>query len=117
MSSDAIVFVLFVLLLLVLIAAAFFVYVYWWQMQRPSPKLEGKLRAPFLDAAVEILRDKHGVPHIFAQSEADLFRAQGWVHAQDRMWQLEQARGSAAVRVLPAVAGDIRGDARASVRA
>ena len=68
-------------------------------MQRPSPKLEGKLRAPFLDAPVEILRDKHGVPHVYAQSEADLLRAQGWLHAQDRMWQLEQSRRTASGRL------------------
>jgi penicillin amidase len=41
---------------------------------------------------VEILRDKHGVPHIYAQTLADLIRAQGFVHAQDRLWQMEQNR-------------------------
>jgi penicillin amidase len=41
---------------------------------------------------VEILRDKWGVPHIYARNTADLFFAQGYVVAQDRMWQLEMWR-------------------------
>lgn len=94
MSGSVVGFVviLAILLVLALFAAGIFLYVYWWQMQRPSPKLEGKLHAPCFSQPVEVLRDKHGVPHVFAQSEADLFRAQGFLHAQDRMWQMEQAR-------------------------
>lgn len=99
MNSSVIIVILAALFVLVLFAAAIFLYVYWWQMQRPSPKLEGKLRAPFLDQEVEILRDKHGVPHVYAQNEADLFRTQGWLHAQERMWQMEQARRIAAGRL------------------
>jgi penicillin amidase len=99
MTSATFIVILAVLFVLVLLAAAVFLYVYWWQIQRPSPKLEGKLAAPFLDAPVEILRDKHGVPHVYAQGEADLFRAQGWLHAQERMWQMEQARRTAAGRL------------------
>jgi penicillin amidase len=41
---------------------------------------------------VEVLRDKWGVPHIYARNTADLFFAQGYVVAQDRMWQLEMWR-------------------------
>jgi penicillin amidase len=48
---------------------------------------------------VEVLRDKHGMPHIFAQTEADLFRTLGWTHAQDRFWQMEQARRTAQGRL------------------
>jgi penicillin amidase len=99
MNSSTLIVILAALFALVLLAAAVFLYVYWWLMQRPNPKLEGKLAAPFLDAPVEILRDKHGVPHVYAQSEADLFRAQGWLHAQERMWQMEQARRIAAGRL------------------
>lgn len=42
-----------------------------------------------LSGQVEILRDKWAVPHIFAQSETDLFKAQGYAHAQERLWQME----------------------------
>jgi len=99
MSSSTIILILIILLVLGLLAAAIFFYVYGWLMQRPNPKLNGRIKAPFLDQPVEILRDKHGIPHLYAQSEADLFRAQGWVHAQDRMWQMEQNRRSAAGRL------------------
>ena len=99
MNSSLIIVILSILFTLVLFAAIVFFYVYWWLMQRPTPKLEGKLAAPFLDQPVEVLRDKHGTPHVYAQNEADLFRAQGWLHAQDRMGQMEQARRTAAGRL------------------
>jgi penicillin amidase len=99
MDSSVIIAVLSVMLLLALATTGVFLYVYWWQLQRPNPKLEGKLHAPFLSAPVEVVRDKHGVPHVYAQNEADLWRAQGWLHAQDRMWQMEQARRIASGRL------------------
>ncbi len=45
-----------------------------------------------LDEPVEVWRDSLGVPHIWAEDEADLFRAIGFVHAQDRLWQMELFR-------------------------
>lgn len=45
-----------------------------------------------LQGSVEIIRDTWGIPHIYAQNEADLFFAQGYVHAQDRLWQMELLR-------------------------
>lgn len=83
---------LLILLLVIVPLGAFFVYLYWWSIQRSNPQLEGTLRLPGLTAPVEILRDKHGVPHLYAQNQADLLRAQGFVHAQDRLWQMEQNR-------------------------
>ena len=97
--TNSIIFVLLVLLVLALVAAGLFLYVYWWLMQRSDPKLNGQVKAPFLEKAVEIRRDKRGVPHIYAESQADLFRAQGWVHAQDRFWQMEQNRRTALGRL------------------
>lgn len=41
---------------------------------------------------IEILRDSHGIPHCYAGSESDAFFAQGWVHADDRLWQMEYDR-------------------------
>ncbi|BAM00476.1 MULTISPECIES: penicillin acylase family protein [Caldilinea] len=90
---------LIVLLILVLLGAALFLHLYWWRMQRAAPKLDGTVKATGFDQPVEILRDKHGVPHIYAQTEADLYRALGWVHAQDRFWQMEQARRTAQGRL------------------
>ena len=59
--------------------------------QSLSP-IEGTLRTPGLKAPVEVLRDRWGVPHIYAQNMDDLFFAQGYVQAQDRLWQMEMWR-------------------------
>lgn len=56
------------------------------------PVLDGELRVADLSAPVLVRRDAHGVPHIDAQNEADLFEAQGYVTAQDRLWQLDTMR-------------------------
>ncbi len=53
------------------------------------PKLEGTVQVPGLEAPVEILRDNYGVAHIYAQNQADLFFAQGYLAAQDRLYQIE----------------------------
>jgi penicillin G amidase len=45
-----------------------------------------------LESEVEILRDKHGVPHIYADNEDDLYRAVGFAMAQDRLWQMDLLR-------------------------
>lgn len=83
---------LLIVLLIILPIGAFFFYLYWWSIQRSNPRHDGTLSLACFAAPVEVLRDKHGVPHIYAQSQADLFRAQGFVHAQDRLWQMEQNR-------------------------
>jgi penicillin amidase len=74
-----------VLLVLVLVVAA----VGAWFVRRPWPKVKGESSVSGLSTPVEILRDEWGVPHIYAQNEHDLFFAQGYVHAQDRLWQME----------------------------
>jgi penicillin amidase len=56
------------------------------------PTLEGRVVAPGVAAPVEILRDRWGVPHIRAGSAADAYFALGYVHAQDRLWQMELRR-------------------------
>lgn len=59
---------------------------------RALPQVDGQLRAPGLAARVEILRDRWGVPHVYAQSDDDAYYALGWVHAQDRLFQMELSR-------------------------
>jgi penicillin G amidase len=61
-------------------------------LRRPLPQTTGQLAVPGLNAPVEVLHDRWGVPHIYAASNADLFLAQGFVHAQDRLWQMELHR-------------------------
>jgi penicillin G amidase len=56
------------------------------------PVLEGEIAVPGLREPVEVLRDPWGVPHIYAGNLDDLFFAQGFVQAQDRLWQMEMYR-------------------------
>ena len=62
-------------------------------------KIDGELAAPGLKAPVEVVRDRWGVPHIYAQSTEDLYFAQGFVIAQDRLWQMEMWRRAAEGRL------------------
>src|SRR5580692_9356784 len=60
------------------------------------PQLDGQVHLPGLSAPVTVRRDQHGVPHIDAASLDDLFEAQGYVTAQDRLWEMDMARRMAA---------------------
>jgi len=77
-----------VLLVIVIVLAG----VGTWVVRRPWPQVSGRIEVPGLLAPVEVIRDQWGVPHIYAQNEHDLFFAQGYVHAQDRLWQMEMSR-------------------------
>jgi penicillin amidase len=59
------------------------------------PELDGDLHLAGLRAPVTVRRDAHGVPHIEAANEDDLFAAQGYVTAQDRLWQMDTLRRNA----------------------
>ena len=59
---------------------------------RALPILDGDLHLAGLSAPVTVRRDAHGVPHIQAASQNDLFLAQGYVTAQDRLWQMDMMR-------------------------
>src|SRR3989304_4947711 len=80
--------VFLVLALVVALAAA---AGYAW-LRQSLPQLDGSLTLSGLKAPVEIVRDRHGVPHIYAGSVADAYFALGFVHAQDRLWQMEMTR-------------------------
>jgi penicillin amidase len=60
--------------------------------RRSLAQISGKLDVPGLREPVEVLRDEWGIPHIYAQNVDDLFMAQGYVMAQDRLWQMEMWR-------------------------
>ena len=89
----------FIALLLLAIAAGG-AYSY---LRLSLPQTTGEITVAGLGAPVEVLRDEHGVPHIFAHSEADVQFALGFVHAQDRLWQLEMNRRIAAGRLAEAL--------------
>src|SRR5687767_7300424 len=56
------------------------------------PQIDGGIQLEGLNAPVDIYRDKMGIPHIYASTSHDLFFAQGYVHAQDRFWQMDTWR-------------------------
>jgi len=65
----------------------------WLVLTRMSfPRIRGTEKLEGLSGPVTVQRDRYGVPHIYAQTSADLFFAQGFVHAQDRFWQMEFSR-------------------------
>ena len=64
----------------------------FWYARAVLPQVTGTLQLAGLSAPIDIVRDKDGVPHIYATTENDALFAQGFVHAQDRLWQMEMQR-------------------------
>lgn len=81
-----------VALVIILTAAAGTAY---FLLQKSKPQVNGTLALSGLTANVDVYRDDHGVPHIEAKSMKDLFIAQGFVTAQDRMFQMDLSRRQA----------------------
>ena len=63
-----------------------------WYVSSKQPVREGLTGLKGLQASVTVRYDERGVPHIKAQNEADVYRALGYVHAQDRLFQFEMVR-------------------------
>ncbi len=87
---------LLLFLLVVVLLAAVLGTGYLYLMRRAFPRIDGSLQLPGLQAPVTVIRDKNGIPHIYAASTHDLFMAQGYVQAQDRLWQMESFRAGIA---------------------
>ena len=68
-------------------------------LRHSLPQIEGEATAKGLGAAVDIVRDRDGIPHIFAKDAHDAWFAMGYVHAQDRLWQMEFQRRVGAGRL------------------
>jgi penicillin amidase len=64
---------------------------YFW-LRTSLPLTTGAVRVTGIDGTIEVVRDSAGVPHIFATSDHDAFYGLGYVHAQDRLWQMEMNR-------------------------
>ncbi len=71
---------------------------YWW-LRTSLPQMNGSVTLAGLNSPVEIVRDANAVPHIFAENAADAYFALGYVHAQDRLWQMELTRRAGAGRL------------------
>lgn len=82
--------VLLVLVALLSIAAGGAAYEFTRALPPQSfPQINGELQVKGLDQAVDVIRDQAGIPHIYAATRHDLFFSQGYVHAQDRFWQMD----------------------------
>ena len=81
-------------LALALAAAGAYLY-----LRQSLPQTTGEIRLAGLSGPVEILRDRYGIPHIHAGTPADAVFALGFVHAQDRLWQMEMNRRIGAGRL------------------
>jgi len=64
----------------------------WWFVYRPLPQVDGTIVLDGLHSDVSVERDRWGIPHIRAASAEDMVEAQGYVMAQDRLWQMDLLR-------------------------
>ncbi|HRN50627.1 MAG TPA: penicillin acylase family protein [Anaerolineales bacterium] len=69
------------------------------QIKASFPQTDGEIQISGLDGPVDVYRDEYGIPHIYASTEHDLFFAQGYVHAQDRFWQMDFQRHTSTGRL------------------
>ncbi len=81
--------VLLVLLVILLLVGLSGVGYGVFTARRPWPKTDGAVQVDGLQAETTVVRDSWGIPHVYASNPHDLFFAQGYVHAQDRFWQME----------------------------
>lgn len=90
---------LVLVILIVVIAIGLFAYIF-----HLKPKYEGELELKNLEKETTVYFDDFGVPHIYADSEKDAMTALGYVHAQERLWQMELLR-----RIAPGRLSEIFG--------
>jgi penicillin amidase len=83
-------------LLLIVILASAFLYGYLLSLK---PQMEGEVSLPHLQDSVKVIFDAYGIPHIYANHEADAYRALGYLHAQERLFQMEMVRRVASGRL------------------
>jgi penicillin amidase len=97
--------------LLLFPAAALLVFVvisawFYWLTRASLPQLEGAIKIAGLHAPVTVTRDAYGVPHIKAETVEDLLFAQGYITAQDRLWQMDMSRRFAAGELAEVLGGN-----------
>lgn len=71
----------------------------WWTVHRSFPATTGRIEVAGLAGAVTVYRDDAGIPQLVAETDHDLFFAQGYVHAQDRFWEMDFRRHVTAGRL------------------
>lgn len=79
---------------LLIVLAALMVAIFW--LRSSLPTLDGDIYLHALDSPIRIVRDTHGIPHIHGNHERASYFGLGFVHAQDRLWQMELGRRAGA---------------------
>jgi penicillin amidase len=92
-----------VVVVLALVATTAFAVV---TVRRPLPTWDGAHDVAGLDGEVSVVRDARGVPHVYAETSHDLFLAQGYLHAQDRFFEMDYRRHVTSGRLAELV-GDV----------
>jgi len=83
----------FLVLIIVILGVVSFIFV-----RANKPVYHGSLSIEGLNEEVSVYFDAYGIPHIFAENDKDAYLALGYVHAQDRLWQMELIRRLASGR-------------------
>lgn len=83
-------------LVVLLLIAAISIYFY---LSRSLPITKGEIKIGSITSSVEVTRDEVGVPHILAENKRDLYIAQGYIQAQDRLFQMDLSRRQASGRL------------------
>jgi penicillin amidase len=96
---------LILVVVLVILAAGAVAYIFY----RAMPDYGGTVRLPGLTGEVRVYRDAHGVPHIFAPSMNDAARALGYIHASERLYQMEIQRRAGQGRLAEVAGADLVG--------
>ncbi len=91
-------------LLALVVALVLFIVIY---LQTQKPVYDGELKLSGLKEEVEVKYDDVGVPHIYAKNETDAYFALGYVHAQDRLFQMEMLRRAAGGRLSEVLGPDL----------
>jgi penicillin G amidase len=76
----------------------------WYFVNSLKPQYSGNLKLKDLSDKVEVYYDTYGIPHIYAENQTDAYIALGYIHAQDRLWQMEVIR-----RIAPGRLSEIFG--------
>lgn len=82
-----------------IVIAVLGVMMVYYLASRSLPDYDAVVRVPAISAPVEIVRDNANVPHIFGETDTDVFHGLGFAHAQDRLWQMMMLRRTAQGRL------------------
>ena len=86
----------FVMMFVLVVAVSALIYYF---SVRSLPDYDATYKIPDIEAPVEIVRDNHNVPHIFGETDHDVYFGLGFAHAQDRLWQMTMLRRTAQGRL------------------